>query len=112
MELRDAACIGLDSPLTRRRRSLLYREAARLPSTAMPNAAPSSRVASFMAEPAPARRGGTADMIWAVMGDIANAMPEIRNTKQRNTKTYDVGSDSSRNSTNPMPTNTTAAHPV
>ena len=43
--------------------------------TATPSAAPSSRVASFIAEPAPARRGGTADMIAAVIGDIASAMP-------------------------------------
>jgi hypothetical protein len=39
-----------------------------------------------MAEPAPARRGGTADMIWAVIGDIASAMPEIKKIKQTNTK--------------------------
>ena len=51
-------------------------------------------------------------MIWAVMGDIANAMPEIRNTKQRNTKPYDVCSDSSRNSTNPMPTKTMPADTI
>ena len=44
-------------------RWLPYCEAAMLPSTAMPSAAPSSRVASFMAEPEPARRAGTADMI-------------------------------------------------
>ena len=48
-----------------------------LPITAMPRAAPSSRVASFMAEPAPARRDGTADMIAAVIGDIASAMPQV-----------------------------------
>ena len=41
----------------------------------MPKAAPSSRVASFMADPAPARRAGTADMIDAVIGDIDSAMP-------------------------------------
>ena len=46
-----------------------------LPSTAMPSAAPSSRVASFIAEPAPARLSGTADMIDAVIGDIDSAMP-------------------------------------
>ena len=46
-----------------------------LPSTATPRAAPNSRVASFMAEPMPARRAGTADMIDAVIGDIASAMP-------------------------------------
>ena len=33
------------------------------------------KVASFIAEPAPARRGGTADMIAAVIGDIVSAMP-------------------------------------
>ena len=43
----------------------------------MPSAAPSSRVASFIAEPAPARRGGTADMIDAVIGDIESAMPVV-----------------------------------
>ena len=52
-----------------------YCDAATLPSTATPSAAPSSRVASFIAEPAPARRAGTADMIDAVIGDIASAMP-------------------------------------
>jgi hypothetical protein len=58
------------------RRALVYCDAAMLPSTATPNAAPSSRVASFIAEPAPARRAGTADMIAAVIGDIESAMPE------------------------------------
>ena len=37
---------------------LEYCDAAMLPSTATPSAAPSSRVASFIAEPAPARRSG------------------------------------------------------
>ena len=57
-------------------RWLLYCDAAMEPSTATPSAAPSSRVASFMAEPAPARRAGTAAMIAEVMGDIDIAMPE------------------------------------
>ena len=48
-----------------------------LPSTATPSAAPSSRVASFIADPAPARRCGTADMIAAVIGDIDMAMPDV-----------------------------------
>ena len=39
-------------------RWLEYCDAAMLPSTATPSAAPSSRVASFIAEPAPARRVG------------------------------------------------------
>ena len=53
-----------------------------LPSIATPSAAPSSRVASFIAEPVPARRAGTADMIEAVDGDIAIAMPAENGTKQ------------------------------
>src|SRR3954451_3923848 len=52
-----------------------YFDAARLPSTATPSAAPSSREALFMAEPAPARRVGTDDMMAAVIGDIARDMP-------------------------------------
>ena len=43
----------------------------------MPSAAPNSRVASFIAEPAPARLSGTADMIDAVIGDIDNETPVI-----------------------------------
>src|SRR3954451_1433017 len=64
---------------------LLYRDAARLPRTATPSAAPSSRVQSFIADPVPARRAGTADMIDAVMGDIAMAMPLVSGTMQANT---------------------------
>ena len=33
-----------------------------------------------MADPAPALRGGTADMMEAVMGDIDNAIPVTRGT--------------------------------
>ena len=55
----------------------------------MPKAAPSSRVASFMADPAPARRAGTADMIDAVIGDIDSAIPEVRGTTQITTMAYD-----------------------
>src|ERR1044072_1241267 len=55
--------------------AVVYFDAAMLPITATPNAAPSSRDASFVAEPAPARRGGTADMIDAVIGDMASANP-------------------------------------
>ena len=51
---------------------------------------PSSRVASFIAEPAPARRAGTADMIAAVMGDIDNAMPPISGTIARAMYQYGV----------------------
>src|SRR3954467_15685976 len=67
--------------------SIEWREgdAARLPSTATPSAAPSSRVQSFMADPVPARRAGTADMIDAVIGDIAIAMPLVSGTMQANT---------------------------
>src|SRR4051794_16077185 len=64
---------------------LPYRDAARLPRTATPSAAPSSRVQSFIADPVPARRAGTADMIDAVMGDIAIAMPLVSGTMQANT---------------------------
>ena len=60
----------------------LYCDAAMLPSTATPKAAPSSRVASFMADPAPARLEGTADMIAAVIGDIVNANPTTSGTRQ------------------------------
>src|SRR5438105_1731903 len=63
----------------------LYLDAATLPSTATPRAAPSSRVASFIAEPAPARRGGTADMIAAVIGDMVSAIPHIRKKTHSNT---------------------------
>ena len=56
-----------------------------LPSTATPRAAPSSRVASFMADPAPARRAGTADMIAAVIGDIVSAMPVTSGIRQTST---------------------------
>ena len=54
-----------------------------LPRIATPSAAPSSRVASFIAEPMPARRAGTADMIDAVDGDIASAMPAENGMKHR-----------------------------
>ena len=36
------------------------------------------RVASFIADPAPARRAGTADMIDAVIGDMVSAIPEMK----------------------------------
>jgi len=42
-------------------------------------------VQSFIADPVPARRAGTADMIDAVMGDIAMAMPLVSGTMQANT---------------------------
>ena len=61
---------------------LEYCDAAMLPSTAMPSAAPNSRVASFIAEPAPARLSGTADMIDAVIGDIDNDMPVISGARR------------------------------
>ena len=51
----------------------------------MPSAAPSSRVASFIAEPAPARRAGTAAMIDAVIGDIESAMPVVSGITQNTT---------------------------
>ena len=38
-------------------------------------------MASFIADPAPARRGGTADMIDAVIGDIVSAMPRMNGMK-------------------------------
>src|SRR3954471_18891256 len=62
-----------------------YREAAMLPRIAIPSAAPSSRVASFMADPAPARRAGTAIMIDAVIGDIVIAIPVVSGTTQSTT---------------------------
>src|SRR5579862_9245104 len=61
---------------------LAYRDAATLPRIAMPSAAPSSRVASFIADPAPARRAGTAIMIDAVIGDIVIAMPVVSGITQ------------------------------
>ena len=61
-----------------------------LPRTATPNAAPSSRVASFMAEPMPARRGGTADMIEPVIGDIDSAIPLENGMKHRMMYQYGV----------------------
>ena len=79
-----------------------YCEAAMLPSTATPSAAPSSRVASFMAEPAPARRAGTADMIDAVIGDMASAMPATSGTNAHAGCTqYDVSTPRPRNSEQP-----------
>src|SRR5436305_4056759 len=76
-----------------------------LPSTATPSAAPSSRVASFIADPAPARRGGTADMIAAVMGDIVSAIPETRKIRQNSTYGYDVPTSIRENDRNPNATN-------
>ena len=40
---------------------------------------------SFIADPAPARRGGTADMIEAVMGEIDSAMPPTIGTRHTTT---------------------------
>src|SRR6185369_6477852 len=82
----------------------LYRDAATLPSTATPSAAPSSRVASFIADPAPARRGGTTDMIAAVIGEIVIAMPEIRTSMHTSTYKYDVSTLRSVNERNPIDT--------
>src|SRR6202007_1062299 len=65
-----------------------YRDTATLPSTAIPSAAPSSRVASFIAEPAPARRAGTAAMIDAVIGDLVSAIPPVSGTKQTTMNEY------------------------
>ena len=77
--IEDDAASRADAGITSRASSrwLLYCDAAMLPSTATPSAAPSSRVASFIADPAPARRCGTADMIAAVIGDIDMAMPAV-----------------------------------
>src|SRR6478735_3843491 len=75
-----------------------------LPITAMPRAAPSSRDASFMAEPAPARRAGTADMIAAVIGDMARAMPDTSGMMLTSTYQYGVESSRPRNSSIPTPT--------
>src|SRR5439155_26691561 len=69
---------------------LAYREAARLPSTATPRAAPSSRVVAFIAEPAPARRGRTAGMSEAVTGEIDIATPPTIGTTQATTERFDV----------------------
>ncbi len=66
-------------------RWLLYCDAAIEPSTATPSAAPSSRVASFIAEPAPARRAGTAAMIAAVIGDIDIAIPDTSGIRRSRT---------------------------
>src|SRR5689334_6436962 len=43
-----------------------------------------------MAEPAPARREGTADMIAAVIGDMARAMPATSGKIDPSTYQYDV----------------------
>ncbi len=50
------------------------------PSTATPRAPPSSRVVSLVAEPMPARSGGTDVMIIAVNGLIVTDMPAIIGT--------------------------------
>src|SRR4051812_29415380 len=83
-----------------------------LPSTAIPSDAPSSRVASFMAEPAPARRGGTADMMAAVIGDDDSAMPDTSGTTQARMYQYDVDSVRARNMMSPMPTSVRPAATV
>src|SRR5690242_20017031 len=70
----------------------------------MPSAAPSSRVASFIAEPAPARRAGTADMIEAVMGDIDSAMPVTSGTIEISTYQYGVCGVNARNINSPPAT--------
>ena len=46
-----------------------------LPSTAMPNAPPTSRTVSFTAEPTPARDAGTDDMTASVAGATIMPMP-------------------------------------
>src|SRR6476620_690848 len=76
--IEDDAASRADAGITLRAswRWLLYCDAAMLPSTATPRAAPSSRVASLLADPALARRWGTADMIAAVIGDIDVAIPD------------------------------------
>src|SRR5436190_6407136 len=55
-----------------------------------------------MAEPAPARDGGTADMIDAVMGDIESAMPVVRGTTHNTTYAYAVCVDKPVNSNSPV----------
>src|SRR5690242_4442947 len=82
----------------------------------MPSAAPSSRDASFIADPAPARRAGTADMIDAVIGDIDSAMPLTAGMSDANTYRYGVWGVSSRNISSPnaiehMPAATTRFAP-
>jgi hypothetical protein len=72
-----------------------------LPRIAMPRAAPNSRVASFIAEPAPARRSGTDIMIDAVIGDIASAIPVVSGITQSTTYAYAVFASSPRNNMNP-----------
>ena len=63
------------SPASAGSMALWYCDSTRLPRTATPSAPPSSRVVSFMAEPTPAREGGTADMIEPVKGAMVRAMP-------------------------------------
>src|SRR6476659_6949851 len=72
------ACTAGGSPWVSESTRLENSDAAMLPITAIPRAAPSSRDASFIADPAPARRDGTADMIAAVIGDIDSAKPALR----------------------------------
>ena len=78
----------------------------------MPRAAPSSRVASFIAEPIPARRAGTADMIDAVDGDIASAMPHENGTKQQMMNQYSVCNPRRESSSSPHPSDTIPAATV
>ena len=66
----------------------------------MPSAAPSSRVASFIAEPAPRGRG-TADMIDAVIGDIDERDAGHERAQAQQTYPYGVCGVSRVNSTNP-----------
>ena len=65
----------------------------------MPSAAPSSRVASFIAEPAPARRAGTAAMIDAVIGDIVSAIPTVSGMKHTTMYAYGLCTPSCASST-------------
>ena len=67
----------------------------------MPSAAPSSRVASFIAEPAPARLSGTADMIDDVIGDIDSDTPVISGVRQSQQYQNGVSMPSCVNSPNP-----------
>src|SRR5262249_60404534 len=70
----------------------------------MPSDAPSARDASFIADPAPARRGGTADMIAAVIGDIVSAMPVTSNNIDASTCGQPVCVVSNRNNNRPTVT--------
>jgi len=74
------------------------------PSTATPKAPPSSRLALFIAEPMPARAGGTAAIISVVRGAPVAAMPNAVGTSAAATIHAEEPASSWARSAMPTPT--------